>query len=74
MDIITFPPQEASEVSDDVQRPWTSGNEQGRADTADGEAGRVTPGPAHPFSGGILLPESCWQCGGGLNEHRAVLR
>jgi hypothetical protein len=72
MDIITFPPQEASEVFDDVQRPWASGIERGGGDTAGSpteEAGVVTPRLAHHYSDGVVIPGLCAWCGQPLHKH-----
>jgi hypothetical protein len=47
--------------------PWQATAWRGRA--TQGYLGAVTPRPTHPFSGGILLPETCWHCGRTLYEH-----
>jgi hypothetical protein len=65
---IVNPTTEQSEAFGDAHHlPRASGLERGAADTA--FRGVVTPSPAHHFSSGVLLPESCAWCGMALFEH-----
>jgi hypothetical protein len=62
--------EQVSEPLGGVQPLGGSGLEQGRADTPFAvPAIAVTPGPAHHYSEGVIVPGRCAWCGMALYEH-----